>query len=67
MSKLVDIENPTKGSATKSAFYQRRKFLELPLEKRREILKAQALNARAYYTQAKDWREWQSADLSPSE
>jgi hypothetical protein len=49
------------GSAptlARSPFPRRREFLALPLARRREILKAQALAARGYYTHSSDWRQW---------
>jgi hypothetical protein len=45
-------------------FPRRREFLALPLARRREILKAQALAACGYYTHSSDWREWEAADLT---
>ena len=47
-----------------SFFPRRREFLVLPLARRREILKAQALAARPYYTHSSEWREWEAADLT---
>jgi hypothetical protein len=67
MNKLLEIERATAGPAAKgSDFLQRRKFLDLPLEKRREILKQQASTARAFYARSIEWRDWESADLTRS-
>jgi hypothetical protein len=52
------------GSASAPAqphFPRRRDFLALPLARRREILKAQALAAREFYAHSSDWREWEAA------
>jgi hypothetical protein len=67
MSKLVELESAAGRPAVKASnFPQRRKFLALPLEKRREILKAQASDARAHYARSTEWREWESAELGLS-
>jgi hypothetical protein len=34
------------------------------MARRREILKAQALAAREFYTHSTDWREWEATDLT---
>jgi hypothetical protein len=70
MQKSCGARSPRKISAVSrltpaaSRFPQRREFLALPLARRREILKAQALAARGYYAQSTDWREWEAADLT---
>jgi len=51
-------------SQAQTRFPQRRQFLALPLARRREILKAQARDARSYYAESNAWREWVSADLT---
>lgn len=38
-------------------------FLRLSLPERRKILRVQALAARSYYAESKEWREWEAADL----
>ena len=54
----------TRPLPARLGFPQRREFLELPLAQRRELLKAQAADARAYYTASTDLREWEAADLT---
>lgn len=41
----------------------RRSFLRLPLEERRQILAAQAERLAPYYEQNSEWKEWLEGDL----
>ena len=67
MSELVEIKTAAvKPAGSEQGFSSRREFLALPLAKRREILQTQALKARKIYTQSREWREWESADLTSS-
>jgi len=54
----------SRPAPAESCFPRRREFLALPLARRREILKAQAMAARPYYIGSSDWREWEAADLT---
>jgi hypothetical protein len=54
----------SRAAPAQSRFPRRREFLALPLARRREILKAQALAARGFYAHSSDWREWEAADLT---
>jgi hypothetical protein len=58
------ISAESRSAPVQTHFPRRREFLALPLAQRREILKAQALAARGYYTHSSDWREWEAADLT---
>ncbi len=45
---------------------QRRAFLKLPLEKRRQMMAEQARNMEAHYRHESDWRSWEAGDLVES-
>jgi len=70
LEKSGAVREPRKTSAgsravpAQSSFPRRREFLALPLARRRQIMKAQALAAREFYNHSSQWREWEAADLT---
>lgn len=55
------LRSSTPGAA---GITDRAAFLRLPLKRRRQLLKAQAIAARGHYAQDTAWREWEAADLT---
>ena len=77
MAVQTMVQEPARATAKHAASFRfartrkgqdrgmtRQEFLGLPLAQRRKILHAQALGARAYYTQSAEWREWEAPYLT---
>lgn len=58
------ITSRARARARRLTMRSRREFLQLPIARRRQLLKSQALSAQAYYAKDNDWRVWETADLT---
>ena len=56
LGKEIEMEVP-------ATVIERRAFMKLPLEKRRQMLAEQAARIAAYYETAKEWKELEGGDF----
>jgi hypothetical protein len=63
LSERVNELTMFEAPSSTSQMFDRRAFMKLPLEERRQILQAQAEAMVEHYDQDSEWREWINFDI----